>query len=238
MRVWTYCSFVLKGMLFLSLVLCTSVVSTVAEETLPSAKSSDEDQTIFCAVILQNFSEKKIITFANTHFSHSKPDGATALENITDTVNGNHMAHRSDYYDTQMSKQGPGGTVLLYDKMLIDMIVLAKNHTFTVSEIAGGVHRGPAHYDGKAFDITFLDGQKLFKANPKHKKGDTLLAIIPFSPDGMKVINNFEYEIRKLKRDKEALEIYDPVNNPSQEQGACIHIQWEPPAARSKKVIP
>jgi hypothetical protein len=51
--------------------------------------------------------------------------------------------------------------------MLQGLLTLAENHTFRVSEIAGGEHsERSAHYGGTAVDIDMIDGRVVSATHP------------------------------------------------------------------------
>lgn len=90
------------------------------------------------------------IQLATVHASGAV-DGATARRNIIDAAN-NASAARSSYGNA------PGGGVVLDIKMLKALLEIGKTYEVSVSEIAGGSHSvNSAHYDGKAFDINYVN---------------------------------------------------------------------------------
>jgi hypothetical protein len=113
--------------------------------------------------LAQSVQNNGSITLATTHAS-GVVDNANAAQNIADTANGL-PAQRSSYIDG--SNTGPGGSVALDPNMLQGMLNLANaGFTFTVSEIAGGVHSpNSRHYAGVAFDVNVLNGAAVNASN-------------------------------------------------------------------------
>jgi hypothetical protein len=106
--------------------------------------------------------EKAQIVLADRHVS-GRVDRATALDNIRDGAAGR-AAQRSGY------ENAPGGEVVLDGRMLEALRTLAKEHSFRVSEIAGGSHsKNSRHYAGVAFDVDQLDGRTVSVANASVK---------------------------------------------------------------------
>ena len=92
-------------------------------------------------------------------------DGASALDNIRQASAG-HAVKRSSY------GTAPGGYVRLDPRMLRAMKILVKEgFTFRVTAIAGASHsRTSRHYAGLAFDVDFINGQKVGYGNPHWKR--------------------------------------------------------------------
>ncbi|MFT3775326.1 MAG: PAAR domain-containing protein [Minicystis sp.] len=99
------------------------------------------------------------ITLANSHVS-GRTDTATPQQEIDQAAAGN-AVDRSRY------QNAPGGTTNLDRDMLTGMNDLSKDHSFDVSEIAGGSHSpNSRHYSGLGFDVTSIDGNPVNASNP------------------------------------------------------------------------
>jgi hypothetical protein len=99
------------------------------------------------------------ITLATVHVSGVK-DNANVRQNIQDTAN-DIVASRSNY------QNAPGGTVKLDNRMLAAINKLAQTYSFSISELAGGSHsKHSLHYDGVAFDVNVLNGQRVNASHP------------------------------------------------------------------------
>ena len=87
-------------------------------------------------------------------------DEASAATEIAGAATGR-AAQRSHY------ENAPGGAVDLDPRMLSGMLGLARDYSFTVSEIAGGSHsKHSRHYAGIAFDVSAINGVPVSARNP------------------------------------------------------------------------
>lgn len=88
-------------------------------------------------------------------------DGASALDNLNHAAAG-YAVKRSSY------GTAPGGYVGLNHRMLWAICDLAsRGYTFRVIALAGGGHsRKSRHYDGLAFDVDTINGQRVSYGNP------------------------------------------------------------------------
>jgi hypothetical protein len=94
------------------------------------------------------------ITLATTHVDpRGANDGADPSHEIADLAAGKGVVKRSCY------GTAPCGTIPVYRRVLTTLDSIAKKHTIKVSEIAGGEHHaGSLHYQGRAVDISYVDG--------------------------------------------------------------------------------
>lgn len=102
-------------------------------------------------------------TFENYHLSGVR-DSATALQNMRATAAGK-AAKRSSY------GKSPGGYCYLQTNMLRGMLALARQgYSIKVSELAGGSHSSRSrHYQGVAYDVTYINGVKVGWNNPYYR---------------------------------------------------------------------
>ncbi|MGW4064229.1 hypothetical protein ACWEGE_38475 [Amycolatopsis sp. NPDC004747] len=101
-------------------------------------------------------------TFANFHES-GVTDNATALKEINQAASG--LAAQRSSYGT-----APGGSVCLKESMLKGLYFVGSAYRLSISEIAGGSHTaGSAHYDGRAFDISVINGVTVDSGNAYYR---------------------------------------------------------------------
>lgn len=109
------------------------------------------------------------VTLAASHTS-GNADQATPQHNMTQVAAGQ-PANCSSYCTTNSSgvtKCGPGGTTPIQPLTMAALTHLAQIYTYSVSEIAGGVHGDDSrHYVGRAFDITHINGRQVQAGHPQ-----------------------------------------------------------------------
>jgi muramidase (phage lysozyme) len=132
------------------------------------------------------------ITLETQHDSGVQDD-ATARQNIADTAAGR-PARRSNY------GTAPGGSVRLDARVLEAMLELAKQFSFRVTEIAGASHTtsNSRHYDGLAFDVGTINGDR--------------------------TVNGSDPDIQEFLRRAKALGAEDAIF----EGGNHVHVEWSP----------
>ena len=92
------------------------------------------------------------ITLATVHLS-SGPDGATAKANIVDVANGRRAR-------TSCFGNAPCSSTRVTLGVLRAVRAMGQRGSVTISEVAGGSHApGSAHYNGRALDITWVNGR-------------------------------------------------------------------------------
>ena len=104
------------------------------------------------------------ISLANFHVS-GRRDHATALDNLQQTARGG--AARRSYYG-----RAPGGYTKLDVRMLRALTKLAdEGFRLRVTEVAGGSHSSKSrHYVGVAFDVDYINGQKVGWGHPSYRR--------------------------------------------------------------------
>jgi RHS repeat-associated protein len=103
------------------------------------------------------------VEFATEHQSGIK-DNANAQANINDAANGDKMS-TSEYAHPK------GAKVALNDNAANAFLSLAEKYKMSVSEIAGGKHgENSLHYQGKAYDVTHVNGNYMNKESDISKE--------------------------------------------------------------------
>jgi len=144
-----------KGMKYSFLLCLLSVFLVGCVATPPSSTSKELAKRVLA--------QPNKFKLANYHLS-GKRDNATALKNMQATAAG-YSARRS-YYG-----KSPGGYCKLQPNMLRGMLKLADmGYSISISEIAGGSHSSNSrHYQGVAYDVTYINGIKVGWNNPYYR---------------------------------------------------------------------
>ena len=92
-------------------------------------------------------------------------DSASARQNLLQTAQG--MPAKRSYYG-----RAPGGQTWLDIRMLRALHILAsEGYSFRLTELAGGSHSSKSrHYSGVAFDIDTLNGRRIDRYHPLHRR--------------------------------------------------------------------
>lgn len=118
------------------------------------------ERVVLARAILQN----PRIQVLKYHVSGVR-DEATAYLNLIQTANAQPV--KRSYYG-----RAPGGTTRLNVQMLRAIHQLTREgFSFRITELAGGSHAAESrHYDGLAFDIDYLNGQKVSLGHPLYRR--------------------------------------------------------------------
>ena len=151
-------SFITKRLLPLLLTAAVLVPGLAVANTGRSTNEESLRRTM-AARLLQHSG----VALLDFHVS-GRRDEATAKHNLVQTASGK-PAKRSYY------SNAPGGVTQLDTRMLRAMLILvSEGYTFRVTEFAGGSHSSNSrHYQGVAFDIDTLNGQRISYGHPSYR---------------------------------------------------------------------
>jgi hypothetical protein len=152
--------FFLTRLVLVALLSAATLLSPASAEPSAYRRSASPGRAQLAQLLLQS----PRVRLLDYHVSGVR-DSASARQNLLQTARG--IPAKRSYYG-----RGRGGVTKLSLNMLRALVVLTREgHSFRITELAGGSHcSNSRHYLGVAFDIDYLNGQKISSGHPTYRR--------------------------------------------------------------------